>query len=88
MLTAEERRLIQHCWEHPVASCVPCHAEYRLTELAADLFRGLSHLCPHCRADLSASTREHLAVLYGVARPGEGDPGARSGCPSRLRGLG
>jgi hypothetical protein len=62
MLTVEERRLIfQYCWEHPVASCVPCHAEYRLPELAADVFRGLSHLCPKCRADLSASAREHLA---------------------------
>jgi hypothetical protein len=62
MLTLEERRIIfQYCWERPVASCVPCHAEYRLTELAADPFRGLSHLCPRCRADLSASAREHLA---------------------------
>ena len=62
MLTVEERRLIfQYCWEHPVASCVPCHAEYRLPELGADVFRGLSHLCPRCRADLSASAREHVA---------------------------
>ena len=36
MLTLEERRLIfQYCWDHPVASCVPCHAEYRLPGLAA-----------------------------------------------------
>ena len=62
MLTLEERRLIfQYCWDHPVASCEPCQRSYRLPELAADVFRGLSHLCPHCRADLSASARAHLA---------------------------
>jgi hypothetical protein len=62
MLTVEERRLLfQYCWDHAVASCGPCQADYRLPELGADPFRGLSHLCPRCRADLSASAREHVA---------------------------
>ena len=31
-----------------------------MTELAADLFQGLSHLCPRCRIDLTEAAREHL----------------------------
>jgi hypothetical protein len=62
MLSRTERALLfRYCFEHPVATCTVCNADYRLEELAADVFRGLSHLCPSCRVDLSESAREHLA---------------------------
>lgn len=61
MLTQQERALLfRYCWDHPVASCSQCKAEYRVQELGADLFQGFSHLCPTCRADLTQSAREHL----------------------------
>jgi hypothetical protein len=68
MLTPEERRLIfLYCMDHPVARCGPCHEEYRRTELAADLLRGLSHLCPKCFMDLTESVREHIATCIHLA---------------------
>jgi hypothetical protein len=62
MLTPDERRLIfRYCWDHLVASCEPCQTHYRIDQLGIDLFRGLSHLCTKCRADLKASVRKHIA---------------------------
>ena len=62
MLTPDERRLIfRYCWDHLVASCEPCQTQYRIDQLGVDLFRGRTHLCTKCRADLKASVREHLA---------------------------
>jgi hypothetical protein len=77
MLTVQERGLLFiHCSEHAVASCGQCDADYRLMELAADVFRGLSHLCPKCREDLSPSTRDHLASCT-VLRAQIADEGRR-----------
>jgi hypothetical protein len=60
-LSAEERTLLfLHCWEHAVAKCRPCAREYRLSELAQDLFSGQDYLCPQCRVDLLDSVRRHL----------------------------
>jgi hypothetical protein len=62
MLTPDERRLIfRYCWNHLVASCEPCQTHYRIDQLGIDSFRGLSHLCTKCRADLKASVRKHIA---------------------------
>jgi hypothetical protein len=38
--------------------------EYRMTELASDLFSGREHQCPRCTADLIGSVR---ADLYSCA---------------------
>src|SRR5213080_3229436 len=60
MLMPEERALLfRACWDHPVAKCRRCRCSFR-TELAADLFQGLSHLCPRCRIDLTDAAGEHL----------------------------
>ena len=60
-LNYEERVLLyQFCWEHAVAECDACRLRFRQHELAADLFGHRNHLCPKCRADLTASLRSHL----------------------------
>ncbi len=57
----EERALLfRACCDHPVAKCRRCRCSFRMTELAADLFQGLSHLCPRCRIDLTDAAGEHL----------------------------
>src|SRR2546425_10017320 len=61
MLTPGERSLLfRACWDHPSAKCGRCAGSFRSNHLAADLFRGLSHLCPLCRVDLTESLRAHL----------------------------
>src|SRR2546426_12780366 len=61
MLMPEERALLfRACCDHPVAKCRRCRCSFRMTELAADLFQGLSHLCPRCRIDLTDAAGEHL----------------------------
>ena len=61
MLTPAERSLLfRACWDHPVATCDQCGGSFKMHQLAADLFRGLSHLCPNCHRDLSHTAREHL----------------------------
>jgi hypothetical protein len=60
-LSREEFTLLfRYCWTHAVATCVPCGRRFRQEQLGVDVFRGLIHLCPHCRADLSESLRGHL----------------------------
>jgi hypothetical protein len=60
-LSREEFTLLfRYCWSHAVATCVPCARRFRQEQLGADLFRGLIHLCPHCRADLSEGLRSHV----------------------------
>ena len=44
----------------PVATCSSCGKSYRLWQLRADSMTGKPHACPGCRADLTASIREHL----------------------------
>ena len=67
MLTPAERALLfVACWDHPVVACEGCGASFKMHELATDLFRGLSHLCPYCRVDLTEAAREHL-ISCGVA---------------------
>jgi len=39
-----------------------------MTELATDLFRGLSHLCRNCLVDLTESVREHLISCAEATR--------------------
>ena len=39
-----------------------------MTELATDLFRGLSHLCRNCLVDLTESIREHIISCAEAAR--------------------
>jgi len=62
-LTHDERALLfKFCWDHDVAQCVTCDQSYRQYKLVADLnlFSPRIDLCPHCRADLTASMRSHL----------------------------
>jgi hypothetical protein len=62
-LSREEFALLfQYCWNHAVAACAPCGRRFRQEQLGADLFKGLIHLCPHCRADLSDSLRGHVYI--------------------------
>src|SRR5262249_37557362 len=69
MLTPEERSLIfRACWSHPVVRCSRCDGAFRMTELATDLFRGLSHLCRNCLVDLTESVREHLISCAEATR--------------------
>jgi len=69
MLTPAERALLfRACWNHPVARCEQCGRSFNLQDLAADLFRRLSHLCPLCRIDLSYTAREHLISCGMVVR--------------------
>ena len=64
-LTAEERGLLfYYCRNHSVARCGTCAQSFALAELTADLLSGRTHLCPHCRRDLTAIVRSHL---YGCA---------------------
>lgn len=59
-LTSEERALLfAYCSEHVVARCLSCDLDFRLTQLAADLFDGRTNLCPRCRADLTENVRGH-----------------------------
>jgi len=61
MLTPGERSLLfRTCWDHDVAYCDACDRWFKNERLASDLFRGLTHLCPSCRRDVSASIRDHL----------------------------
>jgi len=60
-LTPEERALLfVYCSEHAVARCLSCDRDFRMTQLAADLFDGRTNLCPRCRADLTENVRGHL----------------------------
>jgi hypothetical protein len=60
-LTTEERALLfVYCSEHTVARCLSCDRDFRMTQLAADLFDGRTILCPRCRADLTENVRGHL----------------------------
>jgi hypothetical protein len=69
MLTPAERALLfRACRDHSVARCERCGEAFRITELAADPFCGLSHLCRSCRVDLSHSVREHLISCAEAAR--------------------
>ena len=57
----EERALLfRYCWNHAAAECSGYAKEYRITELATDLFGGQELLCPRCRANLIASVRAHF----------------------------
>jgi hypothetical protein len=56
-----------------VAKCERCREAFRITEPAADPFRGLSHLCRFCRLDLSDSVREHLISCTEAARLAAGN---------------
>ena len=79
MLSPEERCLLfQYCRDHLIAYCRDCDSQYRRTQLGADLSRDLSHLCPRCRGDLSATVRAHLASCTLVRiRAEEAREGAR-----------
>jgi predicted RNA-binding Zn-ribbon protein involved in translation (DUF1610 family) len=60
-LSSEERVLLfWHCWNHHAAKCIACGESFRPDQLAADPFRNLSHLCPHCRRNLTESLRGHV----------------------------
>ena len=48
------------CFDHVVAECCRCRQSFRQHELAADLLEHRTHLCPRCRADLTANIREHF----------------------------
>ena len=64
-LTVDERALLVYfCLNHPVARCLACARSFQLSELAADLLSGRTHLCPQCRRDLTDVVRTHL---YGCA---------------------
>jgi len=64
-LTGDERALLFHyCLDHVVARCAACAQSFGLGELAVDLLRGRTHLCPSCRRDLTEVVRTHL---YGCA---------------------
>src|SRR5438128_7871814 len=70
MLMPEERALLfRACCDHPVAKCRRCRCSFRMTELAADLFQGLSHLCPRCRIDLTDAAGEHLLSCAAATTP-------------------
>jgi len=60
-LTGDERALLfYYCLNHPVARCDSCAQSFHLSEMAADLLGGRTHLCRCCRRDLSESIRTHL----------------------------
>ena len=60
-LTAEERGLLfYYCRNHEVARCGTCAQSFALAKLTADRLGGRTHLCPHCRRDLTAIVRTHL----------------------------
>jgi len=60
-LTGDERALLfYYCVDHVVARCVACAQNFGLSELAVDLLRGRTHLCPSCRRDLTEAVRGHL----------------------------
>jgi len=60
-LSHEERALLfRYCWSHAVAKCAACAQSYRQDELGADLLGNRTHLCSHCRADLTERVRAHV----------------------------
>ena len=65
---AEHAKLIHLCFDHPIATCVKCGCDYRVTELGADVLVLAGHYdrCPFCRADLTWSIRQHIAVCAVV----------------------
>jgi len=75
-LTGDERALLfyycYYCLDHVVARCAACAQNFGLSELAVDLLRGRTHLCPSCRRDLTETVRTHLyyecAVLPAEVR--------------------
>lgn len=68
-LSAEERALLfTYCFDHAVADCATCRHSFRQRELAAEVFGHRTHLCPRCRADLTASMRSHLYACVIVPR--------------------
>ena len=68
MLTPADRALLfRACWDHPVAKCARCDGSFKMYELAADVFRGLNHLCRNCLIDLSDAVRHHLLSCAAAA---------------------
>ena len=64
-LSNEERALLfKYCFSHAVVSCLDCKQSFRQQELGSDLLGNRTHLCPHCRVDLTEDVRAHL---YGCA---------------------
>jgi hypothetical protein len=64
-LSPEERVLLfRYCFGHAVAQCVACGYSFRQYEFVTDLLARRTHLCPHCRVDLTERVRAHL---YGCA---------------------
>ncbi len=83
-LNYEERSLLtKFCWSHAVAECHVCAGRYRQQELAAELVGHRVHLCPSCRADLTASLRAHLTTCPAV--PGQVRPSAEKSEPPARR---
>src|SRR5262249_29298563 len=62
-LSPEEHVLLYvYCWDHAVAECTACARRFRQEELGSDPFGSRTYDCLHCRADLTASIRAHLAA--------------------------
>jgi len=62
-LSPEEHVLLYvYCWHHAVAECAACARSFRQEELGSDPFGSHTYECLHCRADLTASIRAHLAA--------------------------
>lgn len=60
-LSREERVLLfRYCSDHAAAKCPECDQSFRRQQLGSDLLGHRTHLCPHCRADLTESLRGHL----------------------------
>jgi hypothetical protein len=66
-LSRDERALLfRYCWSHTVSACAACGERFRRDQLASDIFMYRSHLCPHCRADLTESMRRHLYACLRI----------------------
>jgi len=62
-LSSDERFALAYCFDHPVADCARCRRGYREVDLVA---HSLTHFCPSCRQDLTASIRAHLETCAMV----------------------
>jgi len=71
-LSHEERALLfKYCFSHAVATCPDCKQSFRQQELGSDLLGNRTHLCAHCRVDLTDGVRAHLyacAILPETVR--------------------
>ena len=71
-LSHEERALLfKYCFGHAVAECPTCAQSFRQQELGSDLLGNRTHLCAHCRVDLTDGVRAHLyacAILPETVR--------------------